>query len=261
MWIPRMEIQVLGSSSFIPTIKGSWSSFLINLGNGDRILIDAGTRRLIGLRKDVFAVSHIFITHRHSDHIMFLGGLLRRMKRNNRKKSLTIFCPVNAFYHIQSFIRFYNPRGIPDFVTFETFTPDDPEYLITLTKSKTEIWAAAACHTTMAAGYGVIQGDKKVVIVPDTSPNCSTLLALAKNARAFFHDCTFPTRVHRLALKKGHSSPEGAGIDAHKAGAQTLVLIHTSRIRSLDQQTLIAGAAHHFDGEILVASDNSTFKF
>ncbi|MFX1508904.1 MAG: MBL fold metallo-hydrolase [Promethearchaeota archaeon] len=256
-----MQIEVLGSSSFIPTIKGSWSSFLINLGKGDRILIDAGTRRLLGRRKDVLSVSHIFITHRHPDHIMFLGALLSRMKRNHRKKPLTIFCPENAFYHIIGFIRFYNPSGVPDFVNFETFTPDEPEYLITLPKSNTEMWAAAACHTTMAAGYGIIQGDTKVVIVPDTAPNCKTLLALAKDAKALFHDATFPTAVHNFAATKGHSSPEGAGLDAAKAGVETLVLIHTSRARARDDHSLFAGAARYFAGEIHVGSDNTKFTF
>jgi ribonuclease BN (tRNA processing enzyme) len=168
---------------------------------------------------------------------------------------------VNAFYHIQAFIRFFNPRGPPGFVNFETYTPDDPEYLITLPNSNTEIWAAAACHTTMAAGYGIIQGKKKIVIVPDTRPNCKTLLELAKGARALFHDCTFPTAVHSFASGKGHSSPEGAGLDATKAGVQTLVLIHTSRVRARKKQTLINGAARHFDGEIRVAADNTTFTF
>ncbi len=256
-----MRIEVLGSSSFIPTIKGSWSSFFIDLGKGDRILIDAGTRRLLGLRKDILTVSHIFITHRHPDHVMFLGALLRRMKRNNRKKPLTIFCPVNAFYHVTGFIRFYNPRGIPDFVNFETFTPGDPGYLISLSKSNTEIWAAAACHTTMTAGYGIIQGKTKVVIVPDTAPNCKPLLALAKGARALFHDTTFPTAVHSYAIAKGHSSPEGAGMDAAKAGVQTLVLIHTSRARARDEHALFDGAARYFGGEIHVGKDNATFTF
>ncbi len=256
-----MKIEVLGSSSFIPTIKGSWSSFFIDLGNKDLILIDAGTRKLLGFRKDVLDISHIFITHRHPDHILFLGALLRRMDRNKRKKALTIFCPVNAFYRITRFIRFYNPWGIPKFVSFVTYTPNDPEYLITLNKSRTEIWAAAACHTTMAAGYGIIQGDTKVVIVPDTRPNCKPLLDLAQGARALFHDSTFPTAVHKYAVAKGHSSPEGAGFDAAKAGVKTLILIHTSRLRTLNLQSLVSGAARYFDGEICVGTDNSIFTF
>jgi ribonuclease BN (tRNA processing enzyme) len=256
-----MEIEVLGSSSFIPTIKGSWSSFFLDLGKGDRILVDAGTRRLLSRRKDILSVSHVFITHRHADHIMFLGALLSRMKRNKRSKPLTVFCPINAFYHITGFIRFYNPKGIPDFVNFETFTPGDPEYIITLHKSKTEIWAAAACHTTMAAGYGVIQGDTKVVFAPDTAPNCKTLIALAHGARALFHDTTFPTAVHSYAVRKGHSSPEGAGMDAAKAGVQTLILIHTSRVRSRNAHSLFAGAARYFGGEIHVGTDTSRFTF
>lgn len=256
-----MKIEVLGSSSFIPTIKGSWSSFLIDLGQGQRILIDAGTRRLLGFRNDILDVSHIFITHHHPDHIMFLGALLRRMKRNDRKDPLTIFCPVNAFFRVQGFIRFYNPTRVPNFVDFETYTPKDPEYLITLTESNAEIWTAAACHTTMTAAYGIFQNKQKVVIVPDTRPNCQTILTLANNARALFHDCTFPTNVHSYAVSKGHSTPEGAGLDAKKANVKTLVLIHTSHVRSLDHQKLISGAARYFNGEVLIAHDNTTFTF
>lgn len=256
-----MHVEVLGSSSFVPTVKGSWSSFFIELGNDELLLIDAGTRRLLGFRRDVLRVNHVLITHRHPDHIMFLGALLRRMHRKKRTTPLTIFCPVNAYYHIQGFIRFYNPRGVPSFVTFQTFAPSNPEQLLTLPQSGTEIWAAAACHTTMAAAYALIQDGKKIVFAPDTAPNCAPLLALAKGAKAFFHDCTFPTSVHTYAVSKGHSSPEGAGLDAHKAGVASLILIHTSRIRALNPQSLITGAARYFDGEIHVANDTSSFTF
>jgi ribonuclease BN (tRNA processing enzyme) len=256
-----MRVEVLGSSSFVPTVKGSWSSFFVELGNDELLLIDAGTRRLLGFRRDVLRVNHVLITHRHPDHIMFLGALLRRMHRNKRTSPLTIFCPVNAYYHIQGFIRFYNPGGIPDFVTFQTFTPNDPEHLLTLPQSGTEVWTAATCHTTMAAAYALVQGNKKIVFAPDTTPNCASLLALAKGAKGFFHDCTFPTSFHTFAVAKGHSSPEGAGLDAHKAGVDSLILIHTSRVRALNQQTLITGAARYFNGEIHVAKDTSTFTF
>jgi ribonuclease BN (tRNA processing enzyme) len=257
----RMQVEVLGSSSFVPTMKSSWSSFFVELGNGETLLIDAGTRRLLGFRRDVLGINHVLITHRHPDHIMFLGALLRRMRRNKRASPLTIFCPENAYYHIQSFIRFYNPRGTPDFVTIQTFNPSTPEHLLTLSQSGTEVWTAAACHTTMTAAYALIQGEKKIVFAPDTAPNCAPLLALAKGAKGFFHDCTFPTRVHTYAVSKGHSSPEGAGLDAQKAGVGSLILVHTSRVRALNIQNLITGAARHFNGEIHVAHDTSTFTF
>jgi ribonuclease BN (tRNA processing enzyme) len=183
------------------------------------------------------------------------------MHRNKRTSPLTIFCPVNAYYHIQGFIRFYNPRGVPDFVTIQTFIPGNPGHVLTLPKTGTEVWSAATCHTTMAAAYALIQGKKKIVFAPDTTPNCASLLALAKGAKGFFHDCTFPTRVHTYAVSKGHSSPEGAGLDAQRAEAASLILIHTSRVRAFNQQTLITGAARYFDGEIHVAHDTSIFTF
>ncbi|MFX0167921.1 MAG: MBL fold metallo-hydrolase [Candidatus Hodarchaeota archaeon] len=256
-----MRVEVLGSSSFVPTLKSSWSSFFVELGDDETILIDAGTRRLLGFRRDLLNVNHIFITHRHLDHIIFLGALLRRMKRNHRTTPLTVFCPVNAFYQLKTFIRFYLPSGSPNFVSFQPFTPSNPKHLVTLSHTQTQIWTAATCHTTMAAAFALVQGSKKIVFAPDTAPNCSTLLALAKGAQGFFHDCTFPTRVHTLAVAKGHSSPEGAGLDATKAEVESLILIHTSRVRALNQQTLIAGAAQHFKGKIHVAKDGSNFTF
>ena len=192
---------------------------------------------------------------------MFLGALIRRMHRNKRTSPLTVICPVNAYYHLQGFIRFYNPSGVPDFVTIQTFSPSKPEQLLTLSQSGTEVWAAAACHTTMTAAYALIQSKKKIVFAPDTAPNCATLLTLAKGANGFFHDCTFPTSVHTYAVSKGHSSPEGAGLDAQKADVDSLILIHTSRVRAFNQQTLISGAARYFNGPIHVANDKSTFTF
>lgn len=206
-------------------------------------------------------VKDIYITHRHPDHILFLGGLIRRMFRNNRTEPLTIYCPTNAFYRLQGFIRFANPRGIPPFIKFQTFIPEDPEHMHTRPSSQTDVWEAAACHTTMTAGYAFSQGDRKIVFSPDTSPNCPTLIALAENATGWFHDCTFPSPLHTIARRKGHSSPKGSGSDAAKAGVKKLILIHTSRVRSLEQDNLVKGARKHFDGEVEVAKDNSVFEF
>lgn len=256
-----MKVTVIGSSSFLPTLLNSWSSFLIDFGKDDRVLLDTGSWKLLYTKLPVQASKFILITHRHPDHLVFIGGLLRRMQRKKRRTPLTILCPTNVFNHLHSYSRLFNPNGIPDFATLKTFKPSKPVRVAHLMASETEIWAAAACHTTMAAGYAFIQGDTKVVIAPDTAANCSTLIDLAKNATAFFHDCTFPTRKLAYARRKGHSSPEGAGYDAQQANVKTLILIHVSRPRSPRNDGIISGARHYFDGNILVASDNSTYTF
>lgn len=127
--------------------------------------------------------------------------------------------------------------------------------------SQTQVWAASECHAVDAAAYAFLQGNTKVVIATDTRANCSSVIALAKGATALFHDATFPTRAARMARVRGHSSPEGAGIDATRVRAQTLVLTHVSDIRFPDERALIVGAEHHYKGRIVVAKDMETYEF
>lgn len=215
----------------------------------------------MGFRRDVLPVKYIFVTHRHPDHITFIGALILRMQRNGRTAPLTILCPPNAYQRLSSFIRFFNRQGPPAFVNIKVFTPAAPRRIARFSASQTEVWAAATCHTTLTAAYAFQQGKTKIIIAPDTAPNCSTLLALAEGATAFFHDCTFPIQRFTIARRKGHSNPEGAGDDARRVGAKNLILVHLSGTRAPDKRILIAGAKRHFEGGIFVARDNATFTF
>jgi len=225
------------------------------------VLVDAGSWRLLGLRRDVLKVSRVYITHRHPDHTGFLGVLLRRMMCQGRTKPLHLFYPTNASSRILHYIRLFNPRRLPPFLRFHPFKPAKPILLDRLPHSNTEVWTAAACHTTMTAAYAFHHLTTKVVIVPDTSPGCPTIIELARGATALFHDCTFSTRHLRLARRKGHSSPEGAGYDAARAGVHTLILTHISGVRTIQEQNIISGASYHFSGPIFVAHDNQSFTF
>ena len=251
---------MIGSSSLVPSLRRSWTSLLVE-ADGDRVLVDAGSWRLLCLRRDVLHVSRVYITHRHPDHSGFLGALIRRMKRQGRTSPLHIFHPSNASRRILRYIRIFNPHKLPSFLKFHSFKPGRPRLLDRLPHSGTEVWAASACHTTMTAAYSFNHQSTKIVIAPDTSPRCPPIIELARGATALFHDCTFSTRRLRLARRKGHSSPEGAGYDAAIAGVQTLILIHISGVRTLHEQNLITGAARHFPRTILVAHDNQTFIF
>jgi len=256
-----VQVTVLGSSSFVPTLRRSWTSFLIDMGKGDKVLVDAGSRRIMGFRRDILSVKYVYVTHKHPDHIAFLGALILRMQRNNRTIPLTILCPPNAYQRIFRFIRFFNRHGPPPFVKIKVLTPSTPQKITIFTASQTEVWSAASCHTSLTAAYAFKQGETKIVFAPDTAPSCKPLLALAKGATAFFHDCTFPVRRFTFARRKGHSSPEGAGFDARRVKAENLILVHLSSTRSLNEAALVAGAKRHFGGEVFIAHDNDKFTF
>jgi len=257
----KLLVTVIGSSSFVPTRKRTWTSVLLDFGNEDRVLLDAGSARLLRPRQEILSVSHIYISHNHPDHTIFLGPLVRRMQRRKRRALLTIHCPTSAYPRVRFFIRLFNRFCIPLFVRFEVFVPGAPSEVNRFANSNTRVWAASECHVVDAAAYAFLQGDTKVVFATDTRANCASVIALAKGATAFFHDATFPTRAARMARVRGHSSPEGAGIDATRAGARTLVLTHVSDIRFPDERALVVGAQHHYKGRIIVAKDKQTYEF
>lgn len=214
----------------------------------------------MSFRLDVLYTKRIYITHNHPDHTAFIGALIRRMRRLGRTHPLTIFCPTNAVRRLDQFIRIFNHNEVPSFVQVRAFTPGAPRTIDRLSSSKTEVKAAAACHTTLTAGYAFCQGDTRVIISPDTGPMCPTLLALAEGATAWFHDCTFATG-RLLSIRKGHSTPQNAGADAARANVKTLILIHISGLRLRKTRAIMAAARLHFSGEIIIAKDDMTFTF
>jgi ribonuclease BN (tRNA processing enzyme) len=183
------------------------------------------------------------------------------MQRRNRHAPLTILCPESAYPRVRFFIRLFNRCRVPAFVRFNVFVPGNPCQIGRFANSETQVWGASECHVVDAAAYAFLQGRTKVVIATDTRANCPSVIALAKRATALFHDTTFPTRAARMARVRGHSSPEGAGIDATHASAQTLVLTHVSDIRFPDERVLVLGARHHYKGRIIVAKDMETYEF
>ncbi len=214
----------------------------------------------MSFRVDVLHTKRVYITHSHPDHTAFIGALVRRMRRLGRTDPLTIFCPTNTVQHLHQFIRLFNHNKIPSFVQIRPFKPAAPCTIDYLSSSKTEVKAAAACHTTLTAGYAFCQGDTRIIISPDTGPRCPTLLTLAQGATAWFHDCTFATG-RLLSMRKGHSTPQNAGGDAARARVKTLILLHISGLRLRNPRAIMAAARLHFNGEIFIAKDDMTFTF
>ena len=207
---------------------------------------------------DVTSISKIYLTHRHIDHICFLGALLRRMRRQGRTRPLHIFLPSNAAGRLRPFIHIFNLR-FPPFVKLHPFNVYAPKCIDQLPSSKSEVWAAAVDHTTITVAYSFRQGGVQATIAPDTRPGFTPLIKLSEGATLLIHDCTFPSGKTHLARRYGHSSPEGAGYDAASAKARNLILTHISDMRTRNHPALLEGAQEYFPGPTLLAYDKLSF--
>lgn len=81
---------IIGTSSAYPTKNNPTSSYLVSTEEGS-ILLDCGSGSMLALEEvtDLEALNHVFISHKHPDHIADLGVLQhRRLVKKAMNKDL-----------------------------------------------------------------------------------------------------------------------------------------------------------------------------
>lgn len=152
-----LRVTFLGTGGAVPTTERNPSAVLVNR-EGDRLLFDVaeGTQRQMMHFGTGFAISEIFLTHLHGDHVLGLPGLLQTMDFNEREAPLTI----------------YTPRGTrADIVELATVVGTDPSFPVeirevaageaAIRREDYEVRAFATDHGTNALGYALVEDERK----------------------------------------------------------------------------------------------------
>ena len=87
-----IEVTVLGSGSALPAPGQTNSAYLVRAG-GVRLLVDCGPavlQQLAAVGLTPGDVTHVFVTHRHGDHILGYPLLLLRWLTHKRPPSKAI---------------------------------------------------------------------------------------------------------------------------------------------------------------------------
>ena len=114
-----LRVTFLGTGGSLPTPERNPSAIMINR-EGELMLFDCGEgtqQQMMRAKTGMKALSSIFITHFHADHMLGIPGLIQTMSFHGRTEPLKIYGPhwVHEFARILSALGYYKLK-------FEKFT-------------------------------------------------------------------------------------------------------------------------------------------
>jgi len=151
-----LRLTFLGTAGSLPTTERNLSGLHVNR-DGDQLLFDAGegTQRQLMRYGAGFAVSDVFVTHLHGDHVYGLPGLLETWSFNDRTDPLVIHTPPGTRSDLINLVTTLG--GWPSYpVDVVEATPGAVAY----SGEAYEVRAFRTDHDTRAVGYTLIEADR-----------------------------------------------------------------------------------------------------
>src|SRR5437588_12902774 len=92
-----LAVRFLGTSASRPTVERNVSSVAI-IREGETLMFDCGegTQRQMMRYGITFALTDIFFTHMHADHMLGVTGLLRMLALQGRTEPMNLYGPTGS---------------------------------------------------------------------------------------------------------------------------------------------------------------------
>ena len=90
-----LRVTFLGTGGSLPTSNRNPSGIMVNR-EGELMLFDCGEgtqQQMMKAKTGMMALSSIFITHFHADHVLGIPGLVQTLSFHGRTEPLTIYGP------------------------------------------------------------------------------------------------------------------------------------------------------------------------
>lgn len=222
-----------------------------------KLLLDCGsgvTHRLAELLVPWRAITHLAITHFHTDHIGDIATLAFAWKygdRPGRSEPLTIIGPAGTAALLErqaeAFGDWLREPGFPiSIVEIAAGGALDLGTGVTLR-------AAKVPHTDESVAYSIERGGRRIVYTGDTGYD-PMVGEWARGADVLLCECSLPTDMAIVT----HLTPEQCGALAAAALPKHLVLTHFyPPVERVDVRALVGA---HYAGPVTLADDGSTFE-
>ena len=203
-----MKVRILPSSPDAGHLQ-----YLISFVVDGQLAIDAGCLGFNGTPRDQCAITHVVLTHSHTDHVCSLPIFAMNVC-DAAGRCVTVHAPEPVLESLRQDV--FNWRVWPDFtalkqegcplVKLEPIVPRTPTALGSWT-----ITAIPVNHPVPTAAYVVDDGRSAVLFAIDTGPTEEVWDVARRHPRltTAFVDAAFPDRMADLANISGHLTPSG----------------------------------------------------
>ena len=264
-----VEVLFLGVGAALPMTGQTNSSYLVRTDDAC-ILIDCGPaimQQLAAVGVSPGEITHIFLTHRHGDHILGYPMLMLwwTISAPPGAQCPTVIAGEITFKSLDLLVAGVFGGHIAELADHATRValPDTQPASLQLT-TLVNLQTQPMNHAAFAPDIGVrleVAG-KVLAFTGDTSPT-ENIVILARDADLLVHDSTYSATLNPdyAAGVFGHSTAQISGRNASASNTLHLALVHIDAIYEGKQQVLLQEAQHEFNGRVSIPVAGTLYTF
>lgn len=239
-------------------IRRGTEYFLVDAGGGNGIF-----RQLKGAEIPITKIHHIFLTHAHTDHILGMIWLIRKiasmMLAGKYEGICKIYCHEEAKQALLTICRLTLASKFVNCIGEKIVIENVQD------KEKREILSMPVCFFDIGSskmkqfGFTLMLEDRKLTCLGDEPfYECEREYAYGSDYLLCEAFCLYEDREKFKPYEKHHSTALDAGKLAQELAVKNLILYHTEEeTLQTRQEKYTREAAQHFTGNIFVPDDLS----
>ncbi len=237
-------------------IKNNEKNFLIDTGGGIEVI-----KRLRMAGIDLKEIKNIFISHSHTDHILGIFWMFKKLSRMAMKgeieEKINIYCNQTVYEAIKGVAKYILPdklmEAIYNVVNFIVIKDGENYNICELDITFFDIKPKG----TSQFGFETILNNKKLIFLGDETLN-SELYGKVQDADYVMHEAfCLESEEHIFhAYEKHHSTTKSVSEVMNTLNVKILILYHTEDSHGTKRKKLYTEeASKYFEGKVIVPDD------
>lgn len=236
-------------------IKNDNGNFLVDTGGSIEII-----KRLKMVNIDLKDIKHIFISHSHTDHILGIIWMFKKLGRGaingTIHSKINIYCNNVVYEAIMGVSKYILPEklinGVLSVVDFHILENNDIVNINGIDYTFFDINARG----TKQFGFECIMNNNRLVFLGDETLS-KNLYERVMGAEYVMHEAFCLDSEERIfgAYEKHHSTVKSTCIEMNKLNIRNLILYHTEDTHLNKKELYTQEAKEYFDKNVIVPDD------